>query len=90
LYSLKQGYLELFGSKNSDIATARARRHYIPGQIWHPTALLYLDKKAKGAAFAFGSRRCAQEAKLRTAGITHQATPSATTRQADAISERFC
>jgi hypothetical protein len=35
LYPLKQGYIELIGAKNSDIAMARAKRHYIPGQIWH-------------------------------------------------------
>jgi hypothetical protein len=28
LYSLKQGYIELFGAKNSDIAMARAKRRY--------------------------------------------------------------
>jgi hypothetical protein len=36
---------------------ARAKRHYIPGYLWH---------------------------------ITHQATPSATTRQAGAIRDNFC
>jgi hypothetical protein len=35
LYPLKQGYIELIGAKNSDIAMARAKRHYIPGQILH-------------------------------------------------------
>jgi len=37
LFPLKQGYIELFGAKSSDIAMARAKRHYIPGQIWHIT-----------------------------------------------------
>ena len=37
MYPLKQGYIKLFGAKNSDIAMARAKRHYIPGQIWHIT-----------------------------------------------------
>ncbi len=37
MYPLNRGYIELFGTKNSDIAMARAKRHYIPGQIWHIT-----------------------------------------------------
>jgi hypothetical protein len=44
LYPLKQGYIELFAAKNSDIVMARAKRHYIidlnmvrAGVVKHPS-----------------------------------------------------
>ena len=53
LYPLKQGYIELFGAKNSDIAMARAKRHYIPGQIWH-TPVKQGEKRFNGVNYSSG------------------------------------
>jgi hypothetical protein len=39
LYPLKLGYIELFGAKNSDIAMAIAKRHYLPKRKKDPGQL---------------------------------------------------
>ena len=50
MYPLKQGYIELFGAKNSDIAMARAKRHYIPDQIWR-TLVKQSKKRSNGVNY---------------------------------------
>jgi putative transposase len=49
LYLLKQGYIEFFGVKNSDIAMARAKRRYgVLNYTVTSNHLLVADDKSRG------------------------------------------